>query len=46
MTTPVNINQLFLPTALQLGPGGEMIVFDAGGNPTVIDSNAPGFLVQ
>jgi hypothetical protein len=41
MTTPVNVNQLFLPSALQIGPGGELITFDASGNPLVIDPNDP-----
>ena len=41
MTTPVNVNQLLLPSALQIGPGGELITFDASGNPLVIDPNDP-----
>jgi hypothetical protein len=41
MTTPVNVNQLFLPSALQIGPGGELITFDAAGNPIVFDPNDP-----
>jgi hypothetical protein len=42
MTTPINVNQIFLPSALQIGPGGELITFDAGGNPVVFDPSVPG----
>jgi len=42
MTTPVNVNQLFLPSALQIGPGGELITFDGAGNPVIIDPSVPG----
>lgn len=42
MTTPVNVNQLLLPSALQIGPGGELITFDAAGLPVVFDPSVPG----